>query len=68
MSHLVSKYFKDGYYEWVDYAGQVRGCWGQGGGGVFGVWWPHVRVNYWFGATKLWPLAALEGWLLVRGN
>ena len=43
------------------------GSWGEEERGR-GLGWPHIEVNYWFGGTKVWPLAALEGWPLVRGK
>ena len=30
--------------------------------------WPYIGVNYNIGTLKMWPLAALEGWPLVRGR
>ena len=54
--------------------------WGGGGGegvvamcgGERGVnnlfWWPFIGVDFAFGTSYQWPLAALEGWPLVRGK
>ena len=45
-----------------------------GGGGQYEksacmyFWWPFIGVDFAIGALKVWPLVALEGWPLVRGN
>ena len=75
ISHLVSRYVK------AEFCVVLGGEGGQGceyhTKGPYPsdrrVWgfrdkWPLVRSNFAFGTPKVWLLAAIEGWPLVRGK